>query len=80
MHAVLLGEALDLAEKLRNVFGLGHVRRASMLDLVVGIDDQSADAMSHHCRPSLLETAVDPHRLVVAIKQISDNGREMTVA
>ena len=51
-----------------------------MLDLVVGIDDQSADAMSHHCRPSLLETAVDPHRLVVAIKQISDNGGEMTVA
>src|SRR6516162_4864414 len=41
-----------------------------MLDLVVGFDDQSADAVTHHRGPCLLEDRLDCRRLVIEPDQV----------
>src|SRR5206468_7819326 len=55
MHAMMLGKSLHLSEQLRYVLSLGHVGWAPMLNLVVGVDGQSAHTVAHYRGPSLPE-------------------------
>ena len=43
---VVLGEALDFREHLRDVLGLGDVAGPLVVELVVGVDDQAANAVA----------------------------------
>ena len=43
---VVLGKALDFREHLRHVLGLGDVAGPLVVELVVGVDDQAADAVA----------------------------------
>ena len=42
----MLGKALDFREHLRHVLGLGDVAGPLVVELVVGVDDQAADAVA----------------------------------
>lgn len=43
---VVLGEALDFREHLRDVLGLGDVAGPLVVELVVGVDDETSDAVA----------------------------------
>ena len=74
VHAVVLGEALHLAEQLRDVFRLGHVGRPAVLDLVVGVDNEAPDTVAGNGGARLVENCLDRGRLVIEADQVKMVG------
>ena len=67
---VALREAFHLAQNLRNVLGLGHCRRALVLDFVVGVDAETADAVAADSSFRRLQDPIDRRRLVIGADQV----------
>mmetsp|Transcript_40438 Transcript_40438/g.120655 ORF Transcript_40438/g.120655 Transcript_40438/m.120655 type:complete len:217 (+) Transcript_40438:245-895(+) len=64
VHVVALCEALHLGEHAADVLCLRHVQRARVVELVVWVDDEAADAVPADRRRRFVQHPVDRRRLL----------------